>query len=52
MPTWHGEVDTVTWLTPALVRVTTHMLEPVSARTHAETGAWWRPGGCSTRGGC
>ena len=26
---------------PVLVRVTTHMLEPVSAREHAETGAWW-----------
>jgi hypothetical protein len=27
---------------PARVRVTTHMLEPVSLREHAETGAWWR----------
>jgi len=27
---------------PAQVRVTTHMLEPVSLRRHAETGAWWQ----------
>jgi hypothetical protein len=27
---------------PALVRVTTHMLEPVSLACHAETGAWWK----------
>jgi hypothetical protein len=27
---------------PAHVRVTTHMLEPVSLREHAATGAWWR----------
>ena len=26
---------------PALVRVTTHMLEPVSLERHAETGEWW-----------
>jgi hypothetical protein len=27
---------------PALVRVTTHMLEPASLAEHAATGAWWR----------
>jgi Lipase maturation factor len=27
---------------PALVRVTTHMLEPLSLEQHARTGAWWR----------
>jgi hypothetical protein len=27
---------------PAFVRVTTHMLEPVSLEQHAQTGAWWR----------
>lgn len=27
---------------PRRVRVTTHMLEPVSLAEHAETGAWWR----------
>lgn len=27
---------------PARVRVTTHMLEPVSLREHAQTGAWWQ----------
>ena len=27
---------------PARVRVTTHMLEPVSLAEHAETGAWWK----------
>lgn len=27
---------------PALVRVTTHMLEPVSLEQHAQSGAWWR----------
>lgn len=27
---------------PALVRVTTHMLEPVTLAEHAETGAFWR----------
>ena len=27
---------------PAWVRVTTHMLEPVSAREHARSGDWWR----------
>jgi hypothetical protein len=26
---------------PALVRVTTHMLEPVSLEHHAQTGEWW-----------
>jgi hypothetical protein len=27
---------------PALVRVTTHMLEPVTLAEHAQTGAFWR----------
>jgi hypothetical protein len=27
---------------PAFVRVTTHMLEPVTLAEHAQTGAWWR----------
>lgn len=37
-----GDVLSAQPTPPARVRVTTHMLEPVSLRCHAETGAWWR----------
>jgi hypothetical protein len=37
-----GEVLRAHEAPPKLVRVTTHMLEPVSLARHAETGAWWR----------
>jgi hypothetical protein len=37
-----GEVLDAQTRPPALVRVTTHMLEPVSLAEHTKTGAFWR----------
>ena len=41
LPFFESDVLRARATPPALVRITTHMLEPVSLDTHAATGAWW-----------